>query len=145
MTFFTSEYECKLDVKGRLALPSKIKGSLPEVSSTKLVIRKGFDPHLILYPMMEYEKIHEKISSLNEFDPEQLRLKRTSFRNIAQVDLDSANRMLIPKLMLTYAEIDKDVLLVGTGNYIEMWNPILFNKYTIEDDKEYAKLAQKFL
>ena len=74
MAFFTSEYECKLDAKGRLVLPAKIKVNLPEVSSHELVLRKGFEPNLIVYPMLEYKKIHSKISSLSEFNSEQRRL-----------------------------------------------------------------------
>lgn len=145
MTFFTSEYECKLDTKGRLVLPAKIKNNLPEVSTAELIIRKGFEPNLILYPMVEYKKIHHKISSLSEFDPEQRKLKRTFFRSIAQVELDSANRILVPKQMLAHAQIDKEALLIGTGNYIEMWNPEVFDKHMISDDSEYSELAQKFL
>ncbi|MEQ8627217.1 division/cell wall cluster transcriptional repressor MraZ [Ekhidna sp.] len=145
MTFFTSEYECKLDTKGRLVLPAKIKSNLPEVSTAELIIRKGFEPNLILYPMVEYKKIHHKISSLSEFDPEQRKLKRTFFRSIAQVELDSANRILIPKQMLAHAQIEKEALLIGTGNYIEMWNPEVFDKHMIDDAGEYSELAQKFL
>lgn len=145
MAFFTSEYECKLDTKGRLVLPAKIKNNLPEVSTAELVIRKGFEPNLILYPMVEYKKIHHKISSLSEFDPEQRKLKRTFFRSIAQVELDSANRINIPKQMLAHAQIEKDALLIGTGNYIEMWNPEVFDKHMIDDAGEYSELAQKFL
>ena len=145
MAFFTSEYECKLDTKGRLVLPAKIKTNLPEVSTNELVIRKGFEPSLILYPMVEYKKIHHKISSLSEFDPEQRKLKRTFFRSISQVELDNANRINIPKQMLAYAKIDKEALLIGTGNYIEMWNPEVFNLHIVSDDTEYSSLAKKFL
>ncbi len=145
MAFFTSEYECKLDTKGRLVLPAKIKTNLPEVSTNELVIRKGFEPNLILYPMVEYKKIHHKISSLSEFNPEQRKLKRNFFRSIAQVELDSANRMLIPKTMLAHAQIEKEAILIGMGNYIEMWNPTVFNDHLIEDMNEYSELAQKFL
>ena len=145
MAFFTSEYECKLDTKGRLVLPAKIKTNLPEVSTNELVIRQGFEPNLILYPMVEYKKIHHKISSLSEFDPEQRKLKRTFFRGIAQVELDNANRINIPKQMLAHAHIEKEALLIGTGNYIEMWNPEVFDQHMISDDGEYSALAQKFL
>lgn len=145
MAFFTSEYECKLDTKGRLVLPAKIKINLPEVSTNELIIRKGFEPNLILYPMVEYKKIHHKISSLSEFNPEQRKLKRNFFRSIAQVDMDSANRILVPKQMLAHAQIEKEAVLVGMGNYVEMWNPEVFNKHLIEDMNEYSELAQKFL
>ncbi|MEO9474852.1 MAG: division/cell wall cluster transcriptional repressor MraZ [Cyclobacteriaceae bacterium] len=145
MAFFTSEYECKLDTKGRLVLPAKIKANLPEVSTTELVIRQGFEPNLIVYPMLEYKKIHAKISALSEFNAEQRKLKRTFFRSIAQVDLDNAGRILVPKLMLAHAKLEKEAILVGMGNYIEMWNPQVFNEYQLEDPMEYSDLAQKYL
>ena len=76
MTFFTSEFECKLDAKGRLVLPSKLKSNLPAASIRQIIIRKGFEPNLIIYPLNEYKKLHNKISSLNEFNSEQRKLKR---------------------------------------------------------------------
>ena len=68
MTFFTSEYESKLDAKGRLVLPSRIKAQLPESGGNELVIRRGFEQCLILYPMVEFRKVFSKISGLNEFN-----------------------------------------------------------------------------
>lgn len=145
MAFFTSEYECKLDAKGRLVLPAKIKANLPEVSTHELVIRKGFEPNLILYPMLEYKKIHAKIAALSEFNAEQRKLKRNFFRSIAQVELDNAGRILLPKPMLAHASLDKEAILIGMGNYIEMWNPQLFEEHQIDDSEEYSALAQKYL
>jgi len=145
MAFFTSEYECKLDAKGRLVLPAKIKTSLPEVSTHELIIQKGFEPNLKVYPMLEYKKIHAKIAALSDFNAEQRKLKRQFFRSITQVELDSAGRMLIPKSVLAHASLEKDVILVGMGNHLEMWNPQLFEEYQIDDPEEYSTLAQKFL
>ena len=145
MAFFTSEYECKLDAKGRLVLPAKIKANLPEVSTHELVIRKGFEPNLILYPMLEYKKIHAKIAALSEFNAEQRKLKRNFFRSIAQVELDNAGRILLPKPMLAHANLDKEAILIGMGNYIEMWNPQIFEEHQIDDSEEYSALAQKYL
>jgi MraZ protein len=145
MAFFTSEYECKLDTKGRLALPAKVKANLPEVSTNELVIRMGFEPHLIVYPMLEYKKIHQKIAALSEFNAEQRKLKRNFFRSIAHVELDTAGRILLPKNMLAHARIDKDAMVIGMGNYLEIWNPELFNEHAIDDPAQYSELAQKFL
>jgi len=145
MAFFTSEYECKLDAKGRLVLPAKFKASLPEVSTTELVIRKGFESSLTLYPMLEYKKIHARISALSDFDEEQRKLKRNFFRSIAQVELDSAGRILVPKTMLAHAKLEKQAILIGMGNYIEIWNPEVADDQQIDDSSEYSKLAQKYL
>lgn len=145
MAFFTSEYECKIDAKGRLALPSKIKSALPETSGNELVIRRGFETCLILYPMVEYKKIYSKIAGLSEFNEEYRKLQRNFFRGSSVVELDSAGRLLIPKLMMGYAQLDKDSIVVGMGNKVEIWNPTLYEQNLIDDPSEFSKLAQKYL
>ena len=145
MTFFTSEFECKLDAKGRLVLPSKLKSNLPAASIRQIVIRKGFEPNLIIYPLNEYKKLHNKISSLNEFNSEQRKLKRNFFSSIVQVDLDNNGRFLIPKNMLTHATINRQAIICGMGNVIEIWNNKMYKKYLINDSETYSELAQKYL
>ena len=145
MTFFTSEYESKLDAKGRLILPARIKAQLPSEGGNELVIRKGFEPCLILYPMVEFKKVFSKISGLNEFNEEYRRLQRNFLSGVVTVELDSNGRFLVPKNMLTYAQIDKDVMLVGTGNKVEMWKPSVYEKHQISDPGELSKLAEKYL
>ena len=97
MAFFTSEYRGKLDAKGRLVLPAKMKGNLPEAASSELFMREGFEPCLELYPLIEYKKIYSKIAGLNEFNAEYRKLQRNFFRGSTTVELDSAGRLLIPK------------------------------------------------
>jgi MraZ protein len=145
VAFFTSEYECRLDAKGRLVLPAKIKAGLPDASGSELAIRRGFEPCLILYPMVEFKKLYSKISGLNEFNPENRMLQRNFFRTSSTVELDNNGRFLIPKAMLQYAKLEKDVIIVGMGNKVELWNPELYEKYLINDPEEFSDLAQKFL
>ena len=144
MTFFTSEFECKLDAKGRLVLPSRIKAQLPP-ESDELVIRKGFEPCLILYPMVEFKKVFSKISGLNEFNEEYRKLQRNFLSGVVTVELDSNGRFLLPKNMISYAQIDKEAMLVGTGNKVEIWNPSVYEKHQINDPGELSKLAEKHL
>ncbi len=145
MTFFTSEYESKLDSKGRLVLPSRIKNQLPEDAGEELVIRKGFEQCLILYPMVEFRKVFSRISGLSEFNEEYRKLQRNFFSGTATVDLDGNGRFLIPKNMLAYAQIEKEAVLVGMGNKVEIWNPAFYEKHLISDPGELSKLAQKYL
>lgn len=145
MTFFTSEYESKLDSKGRLVLPSRIKAQLPESGGNELVIRRGFEQCLILYPMVEFKKVFSKISGLNEFNEEYRKLQRNFFSGTATVELDNTGRFVIPKNMLAYAGLDKDVILVGMGNKVEVWNPSVYEKHLIQDPGELSKLAEKYL
>jgi MraZ protein len=142
MTFFTSEFECKLDAKGRLVLPSRIKAQLPD-GSEELVIRKGFEPCLILYPV--FKKVFSKISGLSEFNEEYRKLQRNFLSGVITVELDNNGRLLIPKNLLTYAQLDKDALLVGIGSKVELWNPAVYEKNKINDPGELSKLAGKYL
>jgi MraZ protein len=145
MTFFTSEYESKLDSKGRMVLPVRIKAQLPEGGGDELVIRRGFEPCLIVYPMVEFKKVFSKISGLNEFNEEYRKLQRNFLSGVVTVELDSNSRFLIPKNMLTYAQIDKEAILVGMGNKVEIWNPAIYEKHLIRDPSELSKLAEKYL
>ena len=145
MAFFTSEYTGKLDAKGRLVLPAKMKANLPEASSAELFMREGFEPCLELYPLIEYKKIYSKIVGLNEFNAENRKLQRNFFRGSTTVELDTAGRLLIPKSMLQYAGLDKEIVVVGMGNRMEIWNPKEYAKYLIKDPKELSELAEKYL
>ncbi|GAA5039897.1 transcriptional regulator MraZ [Marivirga lumbricoides] len=145
MAFFTGEYDCKLDAKGRLVLPAKIKNNLPEASGSELVIRRGFEPCLVLYPMVEYKKIFSKIAGLNEFNAEYRNLQRNFFRGNAIVELDSAGRILLPKNMLSFAGLEKESIVVGMGNRVEIWDASKYDDFLIKDQKEFSDLAEKHL
>jgi MraZ protein len=95
--------------------------------------------------MVEFKKIFSKISSLNEFNEEYRLLQRNFFRGNSTVELDGTGRFLIPKTMLTYASIEKEAVVVGMGNRVEIWNPDVYEKYLISDPDEFSKLAQKYL
>jgi MraZ protein len=144
MTFFTSQYENKLDAKGRITLPSRIKSQLPE-GDQEIVVRRGFEQCLILYPMVEFKKVFSKISGLSEFNEEYRKLQRNFLSGVVTLELDGTGRFLLPKNMLTYAQIDKDALLVGLGSKVEIWNPAIYEKHQINDPSELSKLAEKHL
>jgi MraZ protein len=145
MTFFTSEYESKLDSKGRLVLPSRIKAQLPSGEGNELVIRRGFEPCLIIYPMVEFKKVFSKISGLSEFNEEYRKLQRNFFSGTATVELDASGRFVIPKNLASYAQLEKDLILIGMGNKVEVWNPSIYEKHLIKDSSELSKLAEKYL
>lgn len=145
MTFFTSEYECKLDAKGRIVLPARIKAQLPGEGSHELMIRRGYEQCLILYPIVEFQKVFAKISGLSEFNEEYRKLQRNFLPSSVTVETDNSGRFLIPKNMLSYAALEKDVMLIGMGNKVELWNPALYEKHLIQDPAELSKLAEKYL
>ena len=145
MTFFTSEYECKLDAKGRLVLPARIKNGLPETSGNELVVGLGFEKCLMVYPILEFKKLYAKLAGLSEFNPDYRKLQRNFFRGNTVVELDSSGRFLIPKQMLNYAQLEKQVVVVGMGNKVELWNPELYKEQLYDNQNEFSDHVQKYL
>lgn len=145
MLFFSGEYECKIDAKGRMVLPAKVKSKMPEVNATEMVVSRGFEPCLVLYPMLEWKKIFSKVSGLNEFNEEYRSFQRNFFRGQTESELDGNGRLLLSKTMLRYAGIEKEVVVVGMGNRIEVWNPDRYDEFLMKDQDEFSKLAEKYL
>ena len=145
MSYFSGEYECKVDAKGRMVLPAKIKGRLPESSGNEIVVSRGFEKCLVVYPMLEWKKIFSKVMGLNEFNEEYRSFQRNFFRGNTEIELDATGRLLLPKTLIRYADIEKEVIAVGIGNRVELWNPTVYEEYLIKDQNEFSQLAQKYL
>ncbi len=126
MTGFLGEYEATLDVKGRFLLPAGLKNQLPEEERGKYVINRGFEKCLALYPMKTWEPLFAKITGLNEFDPKQREFRRAFLNGATYVEPDTAGRILLPPNLKLYADMAKDIVLMATGDKIEIWDS---NKY----------------
>jgi MraZ protein len=126
MTGFLGEFEATLDAKGRFLLPVGLKNQLPEEERARYVINRGFEKCLALYPMQTWEPLFAKINGLNEFDPKQREFRRAFLNGATYVEPDSAGRILLPPNLKLYAELQKDIVLMATGDKIEIWDS---NKY----------------
>lgn len=126
MTGFLGEYEATLDAKGRFLLPAGFKKQLPEEETNRFVINRGFEKCLALYPMRTWEPLFAKITGLNEFDPKQREFRRAFLNGATYVEPDTAGRILLPPSLKVYAELQKDIVLMATGDKIEIWDS---NKY----------------
>jgi MraZ protein len=145
MAHLSGEHDGKLDAKGRINLPSRLKSGLSQANGNILMISRGMEKCLVVYPVLEYEKIYSRVAGMNEFNQEHRLLQRAFFSRFNEVELDNNGRFLVPKSMLTYAELDKDVIFVGLGNRMEMWNPELYEQNLIKDQQQFAQLTEKFL
>jgi MraZ protein len=142
---FNSQYEVKLDPKGRLVLPSKIKGAIPEANGNALMLQKAADKCLKLYPMVEFRKLESRVNALSDFNEETRRLKRSFFTRIAEVELDNAGRLLIPKSFQEHAGLERDVVLIGMGSQIEIWSADRLDESAILDDAALSQQMEKHL
>ena len=126
MTGFLGEFEATLDAKGRFLLPTGFKRQLPEEETNRFVINRGFEKCLALYPMRTWEPLFEKITGLNEFDPKQREFRRAFLNGATFVEPDTAGRILLPQTLKAYAGLQKDIVLMATGDKLEIWDS---NKY----------------
>lgn len=121
MSHFIGEFECKLDAKARMVLPASLKKQMPEVERDGLVVNRGFEKHLVIYTMAEWRKKQDELSALNAYDPKVREFIRKFTRGATVLSLDSANRILLPKTLLSYAGIHADVVLACQFSTIEVW------------------------
>lgn len=146
MTTFIGDYSCKVDPKGRIMLPQAFMKNMPEGSRDKFVIKKDiYEKCLVLYTMDEWQRrIQEILENTSRFNREHRMLIREFSKDTAEVELDSSNRMLIPARLLTLASIDKDVVLAGQLDQIEIWSKELYDQTGINSEA-FGELAGKIL
>ncbi|CAN5571322.1 division/cell wall cluster transcriptional repressor MraZ [soil metagenome] len=116
---FLGRYDHTIDTKGRVALPARYRDHL----SDGVVVTRGFDACLLVYPMSQWAPLAERVSGLSISDPDVRALRRLLFADAADLDLDKQGRILIPSGLRDYAGLDRDAVVVGMHTFIEIWNP----------------------
>ncbi len=118
-----------LDVKGRIAMPSKYRTLLEQLANNQLVITIDTESKcLLIYPLAEWDLIQEKISALSSFNKAARRIQRLLIGYATDADIDTAGRLLIAGPLREYAQLDKKVVLLGQGNKFELWSESLWNE-----------------
>ena len=112
-----------LDSKGRLAIPSRFRERLMEIAGGCLVqTLNPLDRSLWLYPFPNGDLIEEKLAELSDFDRQSRRAKQMMRGYASDCQLDSHGRILVPAELRDYAQLDKQVIILGQGNKFEIWN-----------------------
>ncbi len=140
MTGFLGEYEVTIDAKGRFLVPAALKKQLSEEGAHQFVINRGLDSCLSLYPMESWDPLYAKISKLNDFDTKASAFKRRFLNGASKVELDSAGRLLLPKTLMEYANLEKDAVLVFVGDKIEIWDKIKYKEFFESFSQEEFKI-----
>ena len=146
MIGFLGEYEVTLDAKGRFLLPAGLKKQLAEDSANQFVVNRGIETCLSLYPMQSWEPIYAEVSKLNDFDPKVRQFRRYFLNGATNIESDSAGRLLLPKALMDYAGLEKDVVLVSAVNKIEIWDKTRYTKFFESFTPEsYSDLANEVM
>jgi len=139
------EYEVRLDGKGRFRMPSGLLTQLGDWQRGNFVINRGFEKCLVLYPEPLWNETTAEINELNLYNKKNRDFARYFFRGASEVTLDSADRILLPKRLAEYANIEKDMILSAYSGRIEMWAASELDKWMEEEPGDFAELADEVL
>ncbi len=145
MSHFLGEFDCKLDSKGRMMIPSGLKKQLPEAEKEGLVINRGFEKHLVIYTRKEWDKIVDDLSKLNQYEKRTREFIRYFTRGASELSLDASGRVLLPKALLEYAGINADVVLACQFNKIEVWAQDAYETQMDNEPENFANLAEEVM
>ena len=145
MTSFLGEFDCKLDAKGRMMLPMGLRKQVHPDSLEKFVVNRGFESCLALYPLNEWQKISAEINQLNQFVKKNREFARYFYRGATELELDATGRLLLPKRLMEYAGIDKEVILSAWSNKIEVWAPEKFETLLKNEPDDFSALAEEVM
>ena len=129
MTGFLGEFEATMDAKGRFLLPAGFKKQLPENGVEVFVINRGFEKCLSLYTIESWQPLFGELSKLNDFDPKVRQFKRYFLNGATQVTPDGAGRLLLPKNLMEYAGLEKDIVLVSAIDKLEIWDKTKYQQF----------------
>jgi MraZ protein len=136
-------YECKVDAKGRLLLPAPLKKQLTFSLQNGFVLKRSvFQPCLELYPMNEWDLMMQKINKLNRFVKKNNDFIRRFTAGVKVIEIDALGRLLVPKDLVTFANISKEVVFSSAVNIVEIWDKDLYEKSISSEDLDFADLAE---
>lgn len=139
-------YECKADTKGRLMIPAPLKKQLASSLQEGFVLKRSvFQPCLELYPMTEWNVLMNKINKLNRFVKKNNDFIRRFTAGVKVVEIDNLGRLLIPKDLIVFAGIDKDLVLSSAVNIIEIWDKEKYEKSIDDSVVDFADLAEEVM
>lgn len=136
---FLGEYRCAVDEKGRVSVPYRFRQELPE----ELILTRGFDDCLALYPKPEWEKIALSLSrAVSGAQARGRYLLRLFYRNALECTLDAQGRLTIPAPLREAISIEREVIVTGVNRWIEFWNPATLEAYDRERTESLEELVE---
>ncbi|MDT0675717.1 division/cell wall cluster transcriptional repressor MraZ [Autumnicola musiva] len=139
-------YECKVDAKGRLMVPSALKKQLAPMLQEGFVLKRAvFQPCLELYPMEQWNEMMQKINKLNRFKKKNNDFIRRFTAGVKTVEVDTNGRLLIPKDLVGFAGIGKEIVLSSAINIIEIWDKEKYENAIEAASDDFADLAEEVM
>jgi len=140
---FLGQYQHNLDSKGRLTIPSRYRDLLVEQGA---YVTQGFDTNLMIWTVSAFETISKEVNRVSITDPNSRLLRRLIYANGEKLEVDRAGRILIPQYLRQFAGLDSEVVIVGVGDFFEIWSPAMWAQQLaqIQDSNANSKRFEAF-
>ena len=138
---FMGEYHHTIDPKGRMIIPAKFRENLGDA----FVLTRGLDQCLFGYPMSEWKIIEEKIKALPLTKKDARQFSRFFFSGATECEIDKQGRINIPSTLIQYAKLEKECVVLGVSNRIEIWSKPIWENYFIESEQSFSEIAENMI
>jgi MraZ protein len=145
MAFLFGEFDISMDVKGRFLLPGGLRKQLTDDELAVFMVSRGPDNCLNFYTKPSWDVYAAKVISKNTFSEEDRMFKRLYFNGATWVEPDTAGRLLIPKTLIEYGKLEKDITLVCMGDYMEIWPTEKYKKMLETNQQNFNTLSNKVM
>ena len=135
---FIGEYEHSVDAKGRVIMPVKLREDIGE----KFIVTKGLDGCLFAYSISEWTNFEEKLKTLPLTNKNARDFVRFFLSGAVECEIDKQGRFLIPGNLRTYATLEKEIIIIGVGTRIEIWNREEWKKYSSDENISADEIAE---
>lgn len=142
---FYGEFEHSLDKKSRVIIPAKFREAFKDNFVEKFFITRGLDGCLFLFTAEEWKKQEQKFKSLSFTKTEARKFNRLFFSGASEIVCDNQGRVLIPQYLKEFAQIQKDVVIIGVSNRIEIWSKDRWKEFYENTRETFEDTAEKLM
>ena len=136
---FIGEYKHSVDDKGRMAIPAKFRKSL----AGGVVVTRGIDPHLYIFPAEEWAKLADKIAKLSITQANSRAFSRHMLGGASEAEIDSQGRILIPEYLRKHAGISNQAVVIGLYDRVEIWSDERWHEHHAKIEQNSQQIAEQ--
>jgi len=143
MSSFKGQFRYTIDSKGRINIPAKFRKAISPEANETFVITRGMENCIYAFPLDEWNKNEEKLRRLSANQKDIRLFIRMTTSYISESQFDKQGRIAIPRFLIEFAKIEKEILIIGTLDKLEIWNPTIYEEYLKANEQSYEDLAEK--
>jgi len=138
---FMGEFQHSIDEKGRIIIPAKFRDLL----GTSFVVTRGLDQCLFVYPVTEWEQLEQKLKTLPLMKSDARAFTRFFFSGATECEWDKQGRVNIPSNLRQYAKLEKECVVLGVSNRVEIWSRSTWEQYFEQSEESFNEIAEKLV